>query len=176
MFQIINVWVPTFALVRHFEEKVFPQGLRDSMMSRGLRLSVGVGTYLREGDVTIDGEVDPAILKMFESMLIVEGYRIFTLRPSIEKMVGEMLIWWNRLSQTERERTGLLGCAEEDLIKFHHNLGQDIRNSFELWRCTWYPEIVDGVDMSPEHPDQVSMTVIEELWRTVNAVEEEWNA
>lgn len=176
MFQIINVWVPTISLVKHFEDQVFPQSLRDSMMKRGLRLSVGVGTYLREGDVSIDGEVDPAILKMFESMLIVEGYRIFTLRPSINKMVGELLIWWNRLSQEERERTGLLGGTKEDLIKFHHTLGQDIRNNFELWRCTWYPEIVDGVDMSPEHPDAVSMTVIEEVWKTVNAIEEEWDA
>ena len=176
MFSIVTIWVPTLEQAKKFETELFPPELRDKMMERGIRLDIGIGTYLREGDVHTEGDVDKAIIQFLDTVLVSEGYRIFTLRPSTKSMVAEMLIWWNRLSQAERERSGLLGGTKEDLISFHHTLGQDIRNSFGLWNCTWYPEIVDGVDMSPEHPDAVSMTVIEEVWSVINAIEDEWNA
>lgn len=176
MFYLVNVWVPTFEEAKKFETGLFPKDIRDKMMERGIRLEIGIGTYLREGDVHLDGDADKAIIQFLEGVIAGDGYRIFNLRPSTKSMVADLLIWWNRLAQAERERSGLLGCSKEDLIQFHNTIGKDVRNSFGLWQCTWYPEIVDGVDMSPEHPDQVSMTVIEEVWRTVNAIEEEWDA
>jgi hypothetical protein len=54
-----------------------------------------------------------------------------------------------------------------DLHRFHQTLGQDIRNEFRLWEQHWQPDLVGGVDMSPDHPDALSMKVIEEVWRRV---------
>lgn len=56
-------------------------------------------------------------------------------------------------------------CPFDQLTRYHHSLGTDIRNRFNLWEIPWEPEIKDGIDYSPYHPDQVSMTIIEELWR-----------
>jgi hypothetical protein len=54
-----------------------------------------------------------------------------------------------------------------DLHRFHQSIGQDIRNEFRLWEQPWEPDLVGGVDMSPNHPDALSMKVIEEVWRRV---------
>lgn len=98
-------------------------------------------------------------------------------RPTVNAMATHLLVMWNRLSQEERDRWGLLQCEEEaELIKYHHTLGQSIRNEFGLWGFEWEPEIVDGVDVSPEHPDAISMEVIATLWYHLKEVEEEWNA
>ena len=51
------------------------------------------------------------------------------------------------------------------LISYHHSLGRYIRNNYDLWACHWEAELIDGVDHSPFHPDQVSMTIIEQVWR-----------
>ena len=57
---------------------------------------------------------------------------------------------------------------EEDLIGLHHGLGTAIRNRFKLWEEPWEPEIRDGVDVSPDHPDAISQRVIVETWRQAN--------
>jgi hypothetical protein len=57
------------------------------------------------------------------------------------------------------------GYAGADLIRYHHSLGQHIRNKFKLWNRDWKPDIRDGVDYSPFHPDQISMTIIQEVWK-----------
>lgn len=51
-----------------------------------------------------------------------------------------------------------LNFSEPALL--HHSAGRAIRNRFGLWDREWEPEIVDGVDHSPEHPDTVSMDVV----------------
>lgn len=51
----------------------------------------------------------------------------------------------------------------EKLTKYHNSLGRNIRNDFKLWDTEWRPMIVDGIDRSEDHPDQVSMRVIEEV-------------
>ncbi|RWZ84364.1 MAG: hypothetical protein EO766_17240 [Hydrotalea sp. AMD] len=53
---------------------------------------------------------------------------------------------------------------KEELIKFHHTLGRHIRNEYDLWSIPWEPVIIDNCDYSPFHPDQVSMTIIEQVW------------
>lgn len=61
--------------------------------------------------------------------------------------------------------------APEDLGKYHHSLGRDLRNHFGLWNPVhpltqhWHlnPEcrnMVDGVDYSEDHPDAVSMDIL----------------
>jgi len=46
-----------------------------------------------------------------------------------------------------------------DLIALHHDVGQNIRNSFGLW--------VDGNPHVPVHADDTSMAVIELMWEKV---------
>ncbi len=98
-------------------------------------------------------------------------------RPTIDSMVAEVLTMWNNLSQEERDQSGFLQCEEEeDLIQFHHSLGQSIRNEFDLWRYEWEPVLVDGVDYSSEHPDAISMEVIREVWFHLKEIEDDWNS
>lgn len=57
-----------------------------------------------------------------------------------------------------------LNCPKGKLIQYHHTLGRVIRNEFKLWEHKWIPELIDGFDHSKEHPDQISMTIIEMVW------------
>jgi hypothetical protein len=58
-------------------------------------------------------------------------------------------------------------ARKDELIEWHHTLGRTIRGEFGLWEENWEPILVDGVDMSPNHPDAISMSIIEEIWRRV---------
>lgn len=65
--------------------------------------------------------------------------------------------------------------TEEDLIRLHHGYGTHIRNKYglwlnspltEQWRTDESSRKIDGcVDCSPDHPDQVSMVIIETMWK-----------
>lgn len=48
---------------------------------------------------------------------------------------------------------------------------KNIRNEFKLWDVDWEPEMVNGVDISPNHPDQVSFDIIVEVRKKVNEME-----
>lgn len=52
---------------------------------------------------------------------------------------------------------------EGDLISLHHSFGRFLRNTYRLWDRPWEPEIKDGCDYSPNHPDAVSMRIIHKL-------------
>lgn len=51
------------------------------------------------------------------------------------------------------------------LIQYHHNLGQYIRNKYNLWETKWTPELVNGVDISVNHPDAISQEIIKMIWK-----------
>jgi hypothetical protein len=57
----------------------------------------------------------------------------------------------------------------KDLVKFHHDLGMQIRNYYKLWEIPWEPEMKEYMgamcDCSPYHPDAVSNTIIQEVWK-----------
>jgi hypothetical protein len=55
-------------------------------------------------------------------------------------------------------------CSRTDLVRYHHSLGRMLRNEFKMWEHDWTPEIVNGVDVSPDHPDQRSQRIIEQAW------------
>ena len=52
----------------------------------------------------------------------------------------------------------------DDLAKYSSALGRMVRNEFKMWEDYWTPHFVDGVDHSPDHPDQRSQRVIEQTW------------
>lgn len=57
----------------------------------------------------------------------------------------------------------LRACDKADLIRYHSSLGRAIRNSLGLWQIPWKPKIKDGVDISKDHPDALSMAILEAI-------------
>ena len=68
-------------------------------------------------------------------------------------------------SVQEQDEFFLTMWKKDSLSSYHHSLGQYIRNHYKLWSIPWTPELKDGIDYSPFHPDSVSMTIIEEVWK-----------
>jgi hypothetical protein len=54
--------------------------------------------------------------------------------------------------------------TRDSLVKYHGSLGRMIRNEFKMWEDHWTPNIINGVDHSPDHPDQRSQRIIEQTW------------
>ena len=51
---------------------------------------------------------------------------------------------------------------------YHRTVGVWVRDTFNLWQFPWAPELVNGVDESPEHPDAVSMNVVVRAWEQLH--------
>ena len=85
---------------------------------------------------------------------------------TVERIIEEV---WREVNNTwpEEMQTDffLSNWNDTHLVQYHHSLGQYIRNKYNLWDIPWTPEIRDNTDYSPFHPDQVSMTIIEEVWK-----------
>ena len=85
-------------------------------------------------------------------------------RPSHKYMVGIVSEWLK--GSNERLQEEFKTTQFDDLVIYHSTLGRDIRNEFRLWAYPHEPELDEnGVDVSKEHPDAISMRVIEEVWR-----------
>ena len=82
-----------------------------------------------------------------------------------EEIVETVLGWFIRASEPSRQ--SFKQSTKENLIRYHHSLGREIRNEFGLWAEQWEPKLVDGVDMSEDHPDAISQRIIIEVWRRV---------
>jgi len=80
-----------------------------------------------------------------------------------EDMVNEVvqLLCKETLKEIKKE---FVNTPKKQLVKFHGTLGRTIRNEFKLWETNWTPEIRDGVDYAPDHPDQLSLRVMQEVW------------
>lgn len=83
-----------------------------------------------------------------------------------EKMVDEVYQWL--LDEGEKSIEYFCATEEKNLISYHNSLGRAIRNHFEMWKHEWEPEIVNGVDHSPNHPDQISFEIIKGVWKKAN--------
>lgn len=79
-----------------------------------------------------------------------------------KEMVDIVESWFRK--ETDKNKKEFLNTSKEDLVGYHTSLGRSIRNEFKLWDREWKADIRDGVDHSPDHPDQISMRVIEEVW------------
>jgi len=81
----------------------------------------------------------------------------------VDQIINEMYEEYLKSDPDIKEK--FKNTKKKDLIEFHHQLGRHIRNKYKLWELKWEPEIDKrGVDMSPYHPDEVSMTIIEKVW------------
>lgn len=83
-----------------------------------------------------------------------------------DKIVEHVLKWFEEAP--EKDKDIFKNSTKDELIRYHHYLGKNIRNEFDLWEISWKPEIVDGIDISENHPDAISMRIIEEVWRRIN--------
>ena len=86
-------------------------------------------------------------------------------RPTISWMARVMLQDFNKAPEDAQD--DFRSALPSELIQYHHTLGKDIRNKFHLWNYKWTPQLENGIDMSPEHPDAVSMRVINLLHQLV---------
>ena len=82
----------------------------------------------------------------------------------ISEIVSIVEKWFDE-SPTDKEV--FLNTSEDDLIWYHHTLGTHIRNEFKLWELKWTPEMKNGSDHSPGHPDQVSMEIIKRVHKNL---------
>lgn len=92
-----------------------------------------------------------------------------------KEMIDEVYDWF--LNESEEAKTLFANTQKDQLISYHTTLGRTIRNHFKLWEIEWEPEYkMHGnveYDDSPNHPDAISMRIIEGVW---NKVREEYNA
>lgn len=86
--------------------------------------------------------------------------------PEHEKIILDLQrIIAEQWSDSEKNAFYLTGIADNNTMGMHHNTyGRWIRNRYDLWQIPWEPELRDGVDWSPYHPDCVSDTLLKELW------------
>ncbi len=60
----------------------------------------------------------------------------------------------------------------DDLIMWHHTLGQWIRNRFYLWRNKWESPMLQWFEKNMpdlDHPDDMSQHMIEKYWIKLNS-------
>lgn len=85
---------------------------------------------------------------------------------TFDEHVDEICEWWLQAPKTVQQE--FKDTPKDRLISYYNTLGRTIRNKFNLWERPWTEEIVDGIDISPEHPEAISMRLIEAVWEKVN--------
>lgn len=84
-----------------------------------------------------------------------------------QEIIDEVYSWL----EGEHDKTiyDFVSQSKQNLIEYHDTLGRSIRNYFKLWEKEWEPVMENQsgieVDASPDHPDQVSMRIIEAVWK-----------
>lgn len=76
------------------------------------------------------------------------------------------------------DKKELANMKREDLPMLHHGMGTWIRNSYDLWWGNpltekWRTDpagrtMINGVDHSKDHPDSLSMRIIETLYDRIS--------
>ena len=89
-------------------------------------------------------------------------------QEEFDRIVGVVTNWLHEAPAEHRRE--FVSMTKKQLIGYHHTLGRDIRNEFRLWEYPWEPQLENGFDMSPDHPDSISMRIIERVWENENRV------
>ena len=82
---------------------------------------------------------------------------------NIQELVYNITTWFNEEAPDDFLEE-FLQCPRDQLHKYHHTVGREIRNKFGLWQHKWEPNLIDGVDYSEEHPDALSMRALQMVW------------
>lgn len=79
---------------------------------------------------------------------------------------------------TLEDKKELANMNQGDLVSLHHGFGTWIRNSYDLWHGNPITEnwrtnpggrnMINGVDHSDDHPDAVSMRLINTLYSRIS--------
>lgn len=85
---------------------------------------------------------------------------------NFDEQVKTILDWYH--DSPARVQNEFKTTPKDALIAYHSTLGRDIRNELNLWEKRWEVMIKDGIDTSPNHPDAISMEIIERIWDIVN--------
>ncbi len=67
----------------------------------------------------------------------------------------------------DKDKLYIKETPKDRLVFFHNNLGRDIRNHYKLWEENNPNTDINRfghVDSSPNHPDDFSFDIIQELW------------
>ena len=84
--------------------------------------------------------------------------KVDTLKEALDIILSEMPL---------PDRTYIQNTNEKDLIRFHSNLGRQIRNKFLLWDGNI--KLAEDMRLPKDtHPDEVSQKIIEALWKRLN--------
>lgn len=62
------------------------------------------------------------------------------------------------------EVDAFLEAANDSLIGVYGSMGRWIRNEYRLWEYKWTPEMKQGFDASPYHPDAVSYKILKRVY------------
>ena len=103
------------------------------------------------------------IIKSVGVLIVASGGLIRSNMKSFEDMVNTVIEWY--CNQPTNVQIQFQRCPFNELGEYHHTLGMKIRNEFKLWNEEWVPKLIDGVDYADDHPDAISMRVIEEVWK-----------
>lgn len=98
-------------------------------------------------------------------LLLMWNFIKTSIEQPIDNMVKELEIWFEDLPKYDQDN--FTKSSEDDLINYHSTFGVFIRNRFCLWDKKWIPVIVDGIDKSVQHPDNLSMQVIRSFWEKI---------
>ena len=79
-----------------------------------------------------------------------------TVKDAVSNIISDMSYEDKLLVKTTKKN---------DLIKFHHGWGTNIRNGFGLWGGN--KELLK--DAGKEHPDDASMVIIEAVWKELQS-------
>lgn len=87
---------------------------------------------------------------------------------TFDDMVIAVTSWF--MEAPEEEQKLFLATSKDDLVRYHDSTGREIRNRFKLWERKWTPDVRNGIDHSPEHPDNISQEVLEAVWERVKVL------
>ncbi len=72
-----------------------------------------------------------------------------------------------KIELTPEQQVTLMRSSKQDLIAYHHGLGQWIRNNWGLWKKG--SSLLEHMkSLGFLHPDDMSMSIIKEFWARMN--------
>lgn len=87
-------------------------------------------------------------------------------RPTIPYMTKITLEDFDKFS-SERYKEEFITTEFTNLVVFMSSLGESIIDKFNLLVYNWKPQVVDGIDISPNNPYNLALTVIQAVWRNL---------